>query len=137
VSSLRENPERLAALRHKMAILWGSPLNPTATTPRSIRKTSRRKRRETKTLRFSDDIDFSDDSSESLNARYLEKHAAQEGAHGPGGGKIVRERDPREMKKGAWMVVCLWEFEGREGPASFAERRWRMFGTRIVEGSEN
>ena len=130
----------LSQLREKMSILWGSPIDSTSnsTPPKSIRKRQRRNNKSRKAfqeLRFSDDVSFDDDSCSSLDASYYAKQQDEDGA-GRMGGKIVRVRDRvrvEEMRKGAWFFASLWEFWGRESEAAFGKRRWRLFGTRIVD----
>ena len=140
--SLHENPQVLSQLRDKMSILCGTPIDSasTSTPPKPIRKRQRRNNKSRKAfqeLRFSDDVDFDDESCSSLDASYYAKEQNEEddGA-GRVGGKIVRVRDRmrvEEMRKGAWFFASLWEFWGRESEAVFGRRWWRLFGTRIVD----
>ena len=139
ICSLHENPQLLEQLRQKLFCLWGpleeSTSPATSSPPKPIRKKQERSssKKEPLQVRFSDDINYDDDSSSSLDARY----PAWDEEDGRGGGKIVKPRgtigglSSSELKKGIWFEACLKEFWVRESEAVFGVRRWRLFGTRV------
>jgi hypothetical protein len=128
----------LEQLRHRLFLLWGNleeSSGPSPSPPKPIRKSHQDKRshKDPLSVRFSDDILYDDDSSSSLDAR----HAWTDDGPGRGGGKIVKARGTgglsgRELSRGVWFEASLKEFWVRESEAVFGQRRWRLFGTRIL-----
>lgn len=103
--------------------------------PRSIRKQTKRTptKKISRSVRFSDDISYDDESSSSLDARY----PRYEDEDGSGGGNIVKPKEivgglsKGELNRGVWFQACIKEFWVRESDAAFGVKRWRLFGTRI------
>jgi hypothetical protein len=126
----------LEQLRQKLALLLGPLEEGISSPPKSIRKQTKQRtptKKTSRSVRFSDDISYDDDSSSSLDARY----PRYEDEHGPGGGKIVKPREivgglsRGELQRGVWFQTCISEFWVRESEAAFGVKRWRLFGTRI------
>jgi hypothetical protein len=119
-------------------LLWG-PLeeqlsNPEIGTPepKSICKATHQKSSSPKSIRFSDNIDADDGSSLSLNERCGNDDTARAG--GRSGGKIVKAKQGlgfEELGKGVWFTASMMEIWMGKSEACFAERRWRLFGTKI------
>jgi hypothetical protein len=128
----------LAQLRHRLFLLWGDleeSTGPSRSPPKPIRKShhDKRSRKEPPSVRFSDDISYDDDSSSSLSAR----HRWNDDGPGRGGSKIVKALGTeglsgKELRRGVWFEASLKEFWVRETEAVFGQRRWRLFGTRIL-----
>jgi hypothetical protein len=120
--SLHHNIQTLDLLRNKLQLLWGSLVEGS---PNPIRKrTSLPSKR--LNVRFSDNINYDDDSSSSLNTKYP---LIQDGTRQ--GGKIIRSKvtgilSESELRSGIWFRANINEF-------FLQNRRWRLFGTRINE----